>query len=171
MRLMRKELELEDERTTEKRYAKALRDKANRPLAYSGPRNGLWTGSGVPSRPKVPTGELVGRVALAGPDHYVLDGASDFYIGEKHAELDGVEVFSWTAPIACTFFRGTRHHKLCDEVAVVRTMVRRGGQIVDFSDETVRTDAPNTHSASVGWLSLLRRRCPNGPMCRNRWTR
>ncbi|BBX24042.1 hypothetical protein MTER_34530 [Mycolicibacter terrae] len=139
---MRKELELEDERTTEKRYAKALRDKANRPLAYSGPRNGLWTGSGVPSRPKVPTGELVGRVALAGPDHYVLDGASDFYIGEKHAELDGVEVFSWTAPIACTFFRGTRHHKLCDEVAVVRTMVRRGGQIVDFSDETVRTDAP-----------------------------
>lgn len=139
---MSKELELENERTTEKRYAKLLRDKANRPLAYTGPRNGLWTGTGVPTRPTPPVGELLGRVALVGPDHYVLDGASEFYIGRAHAELDGVEVFSWNTPIACTFYRGTRHHKLCDDVAVIRTLVRRDGQIVDFADETVRDDAP-----------------------------
>ncbi|MGB3286391.1 hypothetical protein [Mycolicibacter algericus] len=137
-----KELEIEDERTAEKRYATLLREKASRPLAYQGPRNGLWTGTGLPARREVPVGELVGRVALAGPDEWVLDGQSDFYIGEKHAEFDGTLVFSWTAPIACTFYRGTKHHKLCDEVAVVRTMVRRNGQIVDFSDETVRADAP-----------------------------
>lgn len=142
MSTTRKDLELEDERTAEKRYAKTLQDKANRPLTYAGPRNGLWTGTGLPARPKTPVGELAGRVALTGPDHYVLDGASDFYIGEHHAELDGVEVFSWTAPIACTFYRGTRHHKLCDEVAVIRTMVRRNGQIVDFSDDVVRAGAP-----------------------------
>lgn len=142
MSTTRKDLELEDERTAEKRYAKTLQEKANRPLAYAGPRNGLWTGTGLPARREIPIGELAGRVALTGPDHYVLDGASDFYIGAHHAELGGVEVFSWTAPIACTFYRGTRHHKLCDEVAVIRTMVRRNGQIVDFSDETVRADAP-----------------------------
>lgn len=142
MSTTRKDLELEDERTAEKRYAKLLRGKASSRSAYQGPRNGLWTGTGLPARREVPLGELVGRVGLAGPDNWVLDGQSDFYIGEKHAEFDGTLVFSWTAPIACTFFRGTRHHKLCDEVAVVRTMVRRDGQIVDFSDETVRADAP-----------------------------
>ena len=138
----RKELELEDERTAEKRYAMLLREKASRPVAYQGPRNGLWTGTGLPARREVPVGELVGRVALAGPDEWVLDGQSDFYIGEKHAEFDGTLVFAWNTPIACTFYRGTRHHKLCDEVAVVRTLVRRSGQIVDFSDEILRADAP-----------------------------
>ncbi|MGB3520651.1 MAG: hypothetical protein WBA50_04165 [Mycobacterium sp.] len=141
MTTSRKELDLEDERTAEKRYAKVLREKASRASAYQGPRNSGWTRTGVPSPPNVPLGELVGRVALDGPDHYVLDGGSDFYIGEKHAELDGVAVFSWTAPIACTFYRGARHHKLCDKVAVIRTLVRREGQIVDFTDETVRDDA------------------------------
>lgn len=144
MSTTRKELDLEDERTAEKRYAALLRERASRPLAYQGPRNGLWTGTGLPSRREAPAGELVGRVALVGPDEWVLDGQSDFYIGEKHAEFDGTLVFSWTAPIACTFYRGTRHHKLCDEVAVVRTMVRRNGQIVDFADETIRADAPES---------------------------
>lgn len=142
MTTTRKELDLEDERTAEKRYASLLREQASRPRAYQGPRNGLWTGTGLPARREVPVGELVGRVALAGPDEWVLDGQSDFYIGEKHAEFDGTLVFAWTAPIACTFYRGARHHKLCDEVAVVRTMVRRNGQIVDFNDETIRADAP-----------------------------
>ncbi|MDQ2629115.1 MAG: AAA family ATPase [Actinomycetota bacterium] len=142
MSTTRKELDLEDERTAEKRYAKLLRDKASQASAYQGPRNSLWTRTGLPAARKVPSGELVGRVGLAGPDNWVLDGQSDFYIGEKHAEFDGTLVFAWTAPIACTFYRGTRHHKLCDEVAVVRTMVRRDGQIVDFTDETVRADAP-----------------------------
>ncbi|GFG83463.1 hypothetical protein [Mycolicibacter algericus] len=66
-----KELEIEDERTAEKRYGTLLREKASRPLAYQGPRNGLWTGTGLPARREVPVGELVGRVALASNDQYL----------------------------------------------------------------------------------------------------
>lgn len=142
MSTKRKDLELEDERTAEKRYAKKLREKTSRPVTYDGPRNLSWTRDGLPRPRQVPIGELVGRVALQAPDHWVLDGGDEFYIGEKHLDLDGVEVFSWAAPIACTFFRGTNHHKLCDDVAVIRSFVHRNGQIVDFTDDLVRDDAP-----------------------------
>jgi DNA helicase IV len=80
-------------------------------------------------------------VALARPDPY-LDGGSDFYIGETRANVDGIHVYSWAAPVACTFFRGTRHHEWCDEVTAIRAFVQRGGAIVDFAEETVRDDAP-----------------------------
>ncbi|MEO9096544.1 MAG: AAA family ATPase [Microbacteriaceae bacterium] len=139
----RKELDLEDERTAQKRYAKLLRDKASRLSGYQGPRNGLWTGTGLPAQREISTGELVGRIGLVGPDHYVLDGQSDFYIGERYAEFDGVAVFGWNTPIACTFYRRrNNHHKLCDDVAVIRTLVNSNGQIVDFADDVVRADAP-----------------------------
>lgn len=138
----RKDLDLEDERTTQKRYVKLLRDKASSPIDYQGPRNSQWTRTGLPTRREISTGELFGRIALAGPDTYVLEGQSDFYIGEHYAEFDGVAVFGWTTPIACTFYRGSNHHKLCDEVAVIRTLVRSNGSIVDFTDDIVRADAP-----------------------------
>jgi hypothetical protein len=139
----RKDLDLEDERTAQKRYAKLLREKASSSSGYQGPRNSQWTRTGLPTRRDISTGELIGRIALAGPDTYVLDGQSDFYIGETYAELDGVAVFGWNTPIACTFYRRrNNHHKLCDEVAVIRTLVNRNGQIVDFADDVVRADAP-----------------------------
>jgi hypothetical protein len=138
----RKDLELEDERSAEKRYAKKLREKASRPVTFDGPRNLSWTRDGLPRQRQVPVGELVGRVALQAPDDWVLDGDKEFYIGERHLDLDGVEVFSSAAPIACTFFRGTNHHKLCDDVAVIRSFVHRNGQIVDFTDDVVGDDAP-----------------------------
>ncbi|WP_197497680.1 AAA family ATPase [Mycobacterium sp. 1274756.6] len=150
MSTARKNLELEDERTTQKRYTNALREKSKRSSAYQGPRNSLWTGAGVPTRREVKSGELAGRVALVGPDEWVLEGQSDFYIGEHHAELDGIQVFSWTAPIACTFFRGNDHHKLCDDVAVIRTFVHRNGRLIDLSDEVVRSDAPDRPFAKRG---------------------
>lgn len=137
-----KNAELEDERTADKQYFKKLRDKASRPVTIDGPRNLMWTGDGRPSQRREPVEGLIGRVALQAPDDWVLDGAADFYIGEQHVELDGVEVFSWTAPIACTFYRGNNHHKLCDAVAVIRTLIRRNGQIVDFADDVVCDDPP-----------------------------
>jgi DNA helicase IV len=137
-----KNTELEDERTADKQYFKKLREKASRPVNYEGPRNLMWTGDGRTPQRRMPVEGLVGRVALQAPDDWVLDGASDFYIGEQHAELDGTEVFSWTAPIACTFYRGTNHHKLCDEVAAIRTFARSDGEIADFTDDIVRDDAP-----------------------------
>ena len=144
MSAKRKDLEIEDERTAQKQYTKVLDERARRPSAYQGPRNSIWVGgAGLPKKREILSGELIGRVALAHPDQEVLDGGSDFYIGETYADINGINVFGWTAPIACTFFRGSAHHDLCDDVAVVRTFRRENGQIVDFVDETLRADPPD----------------------------
>ncbi|MEU5529315.1 AAA family ATPase [Micromonospora chersina] len=142
MTLGRKELDLEDERTMQKRYRRKVQDQARRPITHQGSRNNFWTGTGLPNSPVMPFGSLVGRVALCEADEEILDGQGDFYIGETYANLDGVYVFSWAAPVACTFFRGSRHHEFCDEVAVIRAFEHRGDDIVDFHDEPVRGDVP-----------------------------
>jgi DNA helicase II / ATP-dependent DNA helicase PcrA len=138
-----KELELADEQVAQKRYSQILVTKARQPNLVQGPRNNFWTGTGMPTSRDMPTGQLVGRVALAISDPDLGDG-SDFYIGEARADIDGVDVFSWAAPVACTFYRGTRHHEWCDQVAVIRAFGHRNGQIVDFADDVLRDDAPAT---------------------------
>ncbi|MCA4725813.1 AAA family ATPase [Mycolicibacterium fortuitum] len=138
----KKALELADEQTAQKQYRKILLEEAAKPIAYSGPANGLWTGTGTPKPRVVGNGDLLGRVALTQPDHDLLDGGADFYIGETHAKVNEINVFGWANPIACTFFRGSGQHYLCDDVAVVRALVSRSGEIVDFVDETIRADAP-----------------------------
>ena len=130
--LKEKELELADEQVAQKRYSQILEAKAQQPISVQGPRSIFWTGTGMPAPRVIPTGQLVGRVALATSDPDLADG-SDFYIGETRADIDGVDVFSWAAPVACTFFRGTRHHEWCGEVAVTRAFAHRNGQIVDFA--------------------------------------
>lgn len=138
----RAKLDLEDERSAQKRYRRMVQERASRQIAIQGSRNNFWTGTGQRHRPAMPFGDLVGRVALHQPNHDILDGHSDFYIGETYANLDGVYVYSWAAPIACTFFRGSRHHELCDEVAVVRVFERRGDDIVSIYDESVCDHVP-----------------------------
>jgi hypothetical protein len=138
-----KELELADERVAQKRYSQELEAKAQQPIPVQGPRSKFWTGTGMPASRVMPTGQLVGRVALATPDPD-LAGGSDFYIGEGRAEIDGVNVYSWAAPVACTFFGGTHHHAWCSEVAVIRAFAHRNGQILDFADDVLRPDAPPT---------------------------
>jgi DNA helicase II / ATP-dependent DNA helicase PcrA len=136
--------ELEDERTSERRYAEQLRKKeATRPRPFS------WTGRKVPIPPDLPIGEFVGRVAKHNPDE-LLGQRKDFYIGEKHATIDGVEVYSWTAPIACSFFRRNHQHdsypyvgQLCADVAVIRSFRHEGGQIADFADDVLTDPAPD----------------------------
>lgn len=140
----KKALELADEQTAQKQYRKLLVEKAAEPVAYSGPANGRWTGTGIPTPRAVGAGDLLGRVALVKPDQDLLDGGSDFYIGETYANINGVNVFGWANPVAATFFRGANQHYLCKEVAVVRALVSRRGNIVDFVDETVRPDAPES---------------------------
>jgi hypothetical protein len=141
MSTTRKELELADEQTTQRLYAQKLRDRAQHPVHVQGPRNNLWTGTGMPAPRATPNASLVGRVALTSPDPD-LEGGADFYIGEAHANIGGVPVFSWAAPVACTFFRGTRHHEWCDDVVAIRAFVQRNGQITDFAEEVVRVDVP-----------------------------
>ncbi|MGK5441434.1 AAA family ATPase [Micromonospora sp. URMC 105] len=142
MTLGRKQLDLEDERTAQKRYRRKVQERASQPITHQGSRNNFWTGTGLPNSPVMPFGSLVGRVALGEADEEILDGHGDFYIGETYANLDGVYVFSWAAPVACTFFRGSRHHELCNEVAVIRAFEHRGDDIVDFHDEPVCDDVP-----------------------------
>jgi DNA helicase-2/ATP-dependent DNA helicase PcrA len=136
-----KSLEIEDERVAEKQYGKVLQEKATSLLGTDGPASGSWTGTGVPKKRRVAEGRFWGRVALIRGDD-MLDGKAEFYIGEEYAVVDGVNVFGWSNPIACTFFRGPDHHDLCDEVAVVRAFRHDTGHIVDFVDETMRPDAP-----------------------------
>ncbi|WP_348732063.1 AAA family ATPase [uncultured Mycolicibacterium sp.] len=138
-----KEMELEDERTAQKQYRKVLQEKAKAPVAFSGPANLQWTGDGIPKFRKVADGDLVGRVALIRPDEDLLDGGTDYYIGDTFAKVNGIYVYGWSNPIAATFFRGSSEHYLCNDVAVVRALDVQNGQVEDFVDEIVRKDAPD----------------------------
>lgn len=137
MSSMERELELEDERVTERRYAEQLRkDERNRPRPRS------WTGTKVPQLPDAVVGRFVGRVALRSPDE-LLGRRNDFYIGEKHTNVDGVEVYSWSAPIACSFYRKNHQHdahtglgELCADAVVIRSFRHVNGQIVEFADDS-----------------------------------
>lgn len=135
MKTRDQELELADEQTAQRRYTRELRRKYGQPRAYQTTRNQVWLEDG-PAPRAVPNGQLIGRVALSRPDPDL--GGADFYIGAARAAVDGVNVYSWAAPVACTFFRGTRHHPWCGDVAVIRSFDLRGDRIVGFHDETVR---------------------------------
>lgn len=143
MTLDSKQLDLADERAAQKRYRKKMQDKVVWPVAHYGPKNTAKTGNGAPRRPAMSLGQLIGRVALAKPDEDLLDGHADFYIGEGYADLDGVKVYSWAADVACTFFRGSRHHEFCEDVAVIRAFVHRLDEIVDYHDEPIADEIPS----------------------------
>ena len=125
-----------DEAAVEKRYNETLAEKA-RDLhqRVAGQVPNTWTSTTKMDIPR--GGELIGRVALRGPSGD-LAGARDFYIGTAHLDGGDFRVFSWTAEVACTYYRkSATHHFLCDEVAGVRVLAHRGGRIVDYEDEVV----------------------------------
>jgi DNA helicase IV len=80
----------------------------------------------------------------------MLGGRNDFYIGERHTNVDGVEVYSWKNPIACTFYRKNHQHDgkldlgdLCSDVVVIRSFGHgSNGQISDFEDDNLVSDPP-----------------------------
>ena len=140
-----RELELQDERTAEKRYGEQLRKNAR-----DQPRPHFFAGKKAPNRPDVPPGHLVGRVALSKPDDVITGDRNDFYVGEKYVKVDGVEVYCWTNPIACLYFRQNHQHnsrnhlgELCEDVAVIRSFRHVNGHIVEFADDRLRDDAPS----------------------------
>ncbi len=144
-----KKLELEDERTAQKRYTEQVHARARRPVAYSAPANTIYTGTARPKLAAVPIGQLVGRVALVKPES-ILGDRADFYIGDRHMNLDGIEVYSWAAPVACTYYGGRNHHAWCEDVAVVRSFIHTSGQITDLADDVLREDAPERPFAKRG---------------------
>jgi DNA helicase-2/ATP-dependent DNA helicase PcrA len=133
-------LDLEDERYRERRYKEVLAERERSVSIADGPASGGWTGTGSPEK-RVYGKTFVGRVSLVKPDD--LFGA-EFYIGETYAVVDGINVFSWATPIACTFYQGTDHHDLCPDVGALRVFRRdkSKGEIADFVDEKLRPDAP-----------------------------
>ena len=140
MNAQQKTLELENERQRERQYKKALADRARTINQFEGPANLRVLGQ-TPVRRVYPN-TFVGRVALVRPDSEILGGDTHFYVGETYAVVDGINVFSWANPVACTFFRGIDHHYLCPDAAVIRVFRRDSNQIIDFVDETLRPDAP-----------------------------
>lgn len=126
-----------DEQAADGRYRDALRedDRRQRDMTPYGPANAQWTRRNLPRRAALPSGGLVGRVAL----HHESDicNGSEFYIGPRYLDAQGLTVFSWAAPIAGTFFRGRVDHELCGDVAVTRTFLRRKNTIVNFVDECI----------------------------------
>ena len=153
----RKQLELQDEQTAQKRYREQVQARARRPVAYTAPANAIFTQDARPKLGAIPEGHLIGRIALIQPDA-MLGGRTDFYIGEQHLSLDGIEVFSWAAPVACTYFRGRNHHEWCGDVAVVRSFVHLAGQISDLADDVLRDDAPHQPFRKRGLVIPARER-------------
>lgn len=132
------------ERSTESRYLEALKRSRATLSKFDGPANSFWTGSGRPKPQGLGDAQFVGRVALIKPDHEILDGASEFYIGESYSKFEGVQVYSWAADIARTFYLGTGDYYLCGDVAATRSFTHRHGQIADLVDEIVHPDAPRS---------------------------
>jgi DNA helicase-2/ATP-dependent DNA helicase PcrA len=128
------EVAITNERAADDRYRTALRrEERNRVPVHH------WWGDArrVPSpealTPVPPRRGLLGRVALAEPTDF-FDGTS-FYIGSRPHDGNGLVVFSWTAPIASTFFHGRGAHELCPRVTARRTLLRHSGKIVDYIDD------------------------------------
>lgn len=127
--------EVADERAIETRYAQSLASKSPGIRTRAIASRHRASGSSA-IEPDSGTGELLGRVAIGNP-HPLIDGRADFYISSRYVSLPDLAVYSWSAPVACTFFRGDSHHELCDEVVAVRTFERTGGRISGFSDDIV----------------------------------
>ena len=140
MKLTPKDLEIEDERAVQRDYLARLRQQDKTVQGHEGPRNNAWTGTSKPSRRSHRVGELVGRVALVHPDPE-LGNISEYYIGECYAHFDGIEVFSWAAEVAATFFDAKGPHSWHGDVAGIRTFRSKDSQIADFIDESVEGGA------------------------------
>ena len=93
---------LADERSAEQQFNAHLEERTHVKIEISMPRNAIITQDRLPRVNYPRNGQLIGRVRLAGPND-VVDGAEEFYIGTAHGRANDVEVFSWHAPVACTF--------------------------------------------------------------------
>lgn len=141
---MTDERTIRSEDARSRRYREQLARKRNA-LATVGQlvghaRGSEWTRHSLPSGRGLPEGALIGRVALDRGDPE-LDG-KDFYIGVYPIQCDGMNVFSWAAPVAETFFGDADPQSECHEwsrhAVARRTLTYSGDRIVDVEDESLR---------------------------------
>ena len=108
----RKEV-LDGERAVNETYMQELEarfGKASRPIAVA--RSAIWTDDIPTNRPGgAAIGPLIGRVALLATDSILGD---NFYIGPSREDRGGVEVVSWSAPVAGLFFDGRQAQEAGD---------------------------------------------------------
>ena len=161
---MQKHQEVANERAREAVYRKALHVKTARPVQTQGAASFSWTGTDHVRLPQVPAGEIAGRVALI-EEHRLVPGG-EFYIGSVFFQDDTITVFSWTAPVAATFFAETGHI-LCGSVAGRRAFDRRDDMIADFEDTWVRA-VPGTRLFAERRLEV-KRPAPHRPLPRSTW--
>lgn len=142
-----KRTELEKEREAESRYRQKVRDSFNRPPRADGPRNEEWIRPPVRTPENPPFVQLEGHVAFSEPDPG-LGGITEFYIGRRYAQVDGVDVFNWRNPF-CRFFFDSRTHKsqvgnlppgtgvndTTRNLAAIRTFHHQNDLIADFVDD------------------------------------
>ena len=124
-----------NEFAVEEKYRQSLADRHSRLKGQLGQLTpNTWTSESSLEAAK--DGILIGRVALIESDEEFLEGHRDFYIGTTHHETESYRVFSWAAPVACTYFRKSDdHHEWCDQVAAVRVLAHQFDKIVDLEDE------------------------------------
>ncbi len=157
-----------DENAIEKKYRAELERKAiSAPKATSQILRNTFLD--MPPEERARNGEILGRVALQSPED-ILDGKRDFYIGTAKLSGDGFEVFSWAAPVATTYFRGSRArkrwtepHEWCDHVAAVRVFAHAKGELSDFQDEI---DVEEEPTALFPPLEVEIPRAPSRPVVR-----
>lgn len=157
-----KQDEILRERAVESRYHDLVLEQFIHPPQSEGPRNGRWTGTRIRKPKQMPFTRLEGRVALREPDPD-LGGATEFYIGHQHAQVDGVDVYNWRNPLGRLFFNaGTPRHRLDSapvrvshalssvatheflaNVAAVRTFGHRNRLITDFADDILHAMPPD----------------------------
>lgn len=143
--------QIANEQAADERYGDTVKRLSDRPTPVQGPRNTIWTGSGLPQQISLPDGGLIGRIALDAPD--ALVGGPSFYIGPRHLQNEDLTVFSWAAPVACTLFGGSSTHRLLEHVTVARSLIRDRRSITDFIDE-VRTDNPPAEPFATRELTI-----------------
>jgi len=136
--------EIAIERAVERLYRQHLRDRAARPVQPDGSRSWLWT---LTVRPKVIISrgdDLVGRIALTKPDDS-LGSATEFYFGDAHAKIGGVEFFNWRNRLGRSFFDPKSGGPMIDNLAVIRTFDHNGRHLRDFVDDVFCDDPPNPY--------------------------
>jgi DNA helicase-2/ATP-dependent DNA helicase PcrA len=134
--------EAADEAAIQSQYSEGLIEKERRRRRNAALIvNNTWTAD-LATDP-ISAAELIGRVKLHG-DNDVLD-IPDFYIGTERFSGDDYEVYGWTAPVACSFYRkSTNHHDVCHDVEGVRVFAQHAGSLRDFQDERIDgADAPD----------------------------
>jgi hypothetical protein len=154
---------LESENSYLRRYQQKADERSRAPRSVSDPGTSTWTRTGMPSRASVAVPTLFGRVSVREPDD-VYNGRNDFYIGLQHLQVDGIEVFSWAAPVAKNLYGFTGGQKFTDEVTVVRSLDIHGNAVRDFYDEPRVEDPPRNPFPKRDILTPPRADVPNLPL-------